>query len=344
MIERFRKAWANRRRNPFTDQDLAVDKNENGLVIPTSAPYFIQLVEVPRKDVPSTVSVYNVTDSVYMTEVTGSPGQNEFRVDYPEPDGEGTGLVEFSSLDAGKTVNVSYKATGSAVVTEFLDTLISHPLNEAAGDMYYHDGDDVARLPDAVNHSTKKLKSTVLSPVDTGSTDTEKDKAVSNALAKGWEDHKNVAHVELKRIIGERVKIYNSASRQTSSYTMTKLKEVRVNENTKGKLTVLWSLAPEYEGKGVASQLYVNGTPVGTEKQTSSLEGIQASEVLDRDLVDGDLIQIYGRIINGPNTCFVWNMELDYSWAISKLMGEELVSHLETTSTRQISTTNQDPA
>ncbi|MDH7513558.1 MAG: hypothetical protein QHH14_11490 [Clostridiales bacterium] len=124
MANRFFQSWANRRRNPFTDQENPVEKRETGLIIPTSAPYLVQLLEVPLKELPSSVTVYNVTDSQYMTEVTTSPAQGQFRVDYPEPGGEGTGLIEFNSADAGKVINISYKGTGSPVITEFLDAIV----------------------------------------------------------------------------------------------------------------------------------------------------------------------------------------------------------------------------
>lgn len=125
MSNRFFQNWTNRRKNPFTDQENPVEKQETGLTIPTSSPYLVQLVEVPFKESPSSVTVYNVTDSQYMTEVTIPPAQGQFRVDYPEPDGEGTGLIEFNSADAGKIINVSYKGTGSPVITEFLDAIIA---------------------------------------------------------------------------------------------------------------------------------------------------------------------------------------------------------------------------
>ncbi len=124
MANRFFQSWANRRRNPFTDQENPVEKQETGLIIPTSAPYLVQLLEVPLKEMPSSVTIYNVTDSQYMTEVATFPAQGQFRVDYPEPGGEGTGLVEFNSADAGKVINIGYKGTGSPIVTEFLDAII----------------------------------------------------------------------------------------------------------------------------------------------------------------------------------------------------------------------------
>lgn len=124
MANRFFESWANRRRNPFSDTENPVEKQEAGLTIPTSAPYLVQLLEVPLKEMPSSVTIYNVTDSQYMNEVTTSPAQGQFRVDYPEPDGEGTGLIEFNAADAGKIINISYKGTGSPIITEFLDAIV----------------------------------------------------------------------------------------------------------------------------------------------------------------------------------------------------------------------------
>jgi len=343
FISRFRQAWANRRRNPFTDQELSVDKAENGLIIPSAAPYAVQLVELPRKDTPSTVTVYNVTNSVWMTETASSPGQNEFRVDYPEPDGEGTGLVEFSSLDAGKEVNVTYKATGSPIVTEFIDTLMSHPLNEAAGDMYYHDGSDVARLPNALNTTTKKIKADVLSPVDTESTDETKDKVISNALAKGWEEVRTAVRAVVERVIGTKVHIDNLTERSTASLTMVKVKEIKVNEATPGTLTVEWGMYSGTEGQTVESQLYINGTAVGSVFSTNSVEGINCAVEVVRDFMVDDLIQIYAQRV-GSASCYVKEMSLRYSWAINQIFDYELATPLLTLDTTAFSTTNQDPA
>ena len=125
--ERFKEGYANHRWNPFTDADMAIDKTEDDLYIPGSTPFVLQLLEVPRKNTPSSVAIYNYNDGIYMTEVDTSPTQGQFRVDYPAPDGEGTGLIEFNSNDNGKRIRVEYKATGSPIVSEFLDSKISWP-------------------------------------------------------------------------------------------------------------------------------------------------------------------------------------------------------------------------
>ena len=126
-IERFKEGYSNHRWNPFDDADMAVDKTEDDLYVPGSTPFVLQLLEVPRKNTPSSVAIYNYDDGAYMTEVETSPTQGQFRVDYPAPDGEGTGLIEFNSNDNGKRIRVAYKATGSPIVSEFLDSKVSWP-------------------------------------------------------------------------------------------------------------------------------------------------------------------------------------------------------------------------
>lgn len=198
-VERFKDSYQNWRYNPFTDTDMATDAEEDGLIIPGGAPFIIQLLEVPRKNDPTSVIVrcYGVDTTVDETsaagqkvlkvaatagfaqddtiiinrggareeekivdtiqagisltvtvnlanehtagqadivekyipfaEAGGAPAQSQFRVDYPPDDGEGTGLIEFNTNDANKEVRVNYKATGSPMTSELLDTKVSYP-------------------------------------------------------------------------------------------------------------------------------------------------------------------------------------------------------------------------
>jgi hypothetical protein len=128
-IEKFKAGGVNHRWHPFTEADMSIDKTEDHIPIPSSAPYLLQLLEVPRKDDPSSVVVYNYSDGITMTEVAHAvaPTQGEYAVDYPSPDGAGTGLVRFHSNDSGKDIRVTYKATGSPAVSEFLDAKVSWP-------------------------------------------------------------------------------------------------------------------------------------------------------------------------------------------------------------------------
>lgn len=131
-IERFKEAYKNWRYNPFTPADMAVDKEEDHLFIPGSAPFHIQLLELARKDDPTSVTVYCYDDVAYFTEVATAPAQGQFRVDYPPEDGEGTGQIEFNQNDTGKEVKIEYKATGSPALAEFLDTKVSYPAGTPA--------------------------------------------------------------------------------------------------------------------------------------------------------------------------------------------------------------------
>ena len=126
-LERFKEQYQNWRYDPFSDTSLAVDKQEDHLYIPASSPYQIQLLELPRKNTPSTVTVYCYDTSTYFTEVATPPAQSQFRVDYPPTDGKGTGLIQFSQNDANKQVKINYKATGSPILEEFLNTKLSWP-------------------------------------------------------------------------------------------------------------------------------------------------------------------------------------------------------------------------
>lgn len=131
-IERFKESYKNWRYNPFTGADMAVDKEEDNLFIPSGSPFLIQLLEQPRKNTPTSVTVYCYDDIASFTEVVTSPSQGEFRVDYPPEDGEGTGLIEFNQNDADKQVKINYKATGSPALAEYLDTKVSYPAGSPA--------------------------------------------------------------------------------------------------------------------------------------------------------------------------------------------------------------------
>lgn len=72
-IERFKDSYQNWRYNPFTAADMAVNAEEDGLLIPAGAPFIIQLVEQPRYNDPSSVSVrcYGVDTTVDETSAAG---------------------------------------------------------------------------------------------------------------------------------------------------------------------------------------------------------------------------------------------------------------------------------
>ena len=74
----------------------------------------------------------DVEKYIAFTETAGAPAQSQFRVDYPPDDGEGTGLVEFNQNDADKEVRIKYKATGSPILEEYLDTKLSYPAGNPA--------------------------------------------------------------------------------------------------------------------------------------------------------------------------------------------------------------------
>lgn len=92
-------------------------------IIPTVSPFVVRLNEVPQKKDPSNMKVVYVDETTgaptttVLTEVAATPGAGEFRPDYStNADGDedwNTGLIEFSSADAGKSIQVSYTGMGT---------------------------------------------------------------------------------------------------------------------------------------------------------------------------------------------------------------------------------------
>jgi hypothetical protein len=110
--------YRNFTRNPFTAQNNSVTVYER-CQIPASAPYYIDLKELPEYNSTTTTKVYFISDNSQLTEVFANPSASEFWVDYP-PDSnvasienrEGTGRILFNSADAGKYIIVQYDSIG----------------------------------------------------------------------------------------------------------------------------------------------------------------------------------------------------------------------------------------
>lgn len=79
-LERFKDSYVNHRWNPFTDTDMAVDAEEDGLIIPSGSPFIIQLLEQPRYNDPTQVAVRCYGVDTFVDETSGS-GQPVLKVD-----------------------------------------------------------------------------------------------------------------------------------------------------------------------------------------------------------------------------------------------------------------------
>ena len=114
----------NYRLNPFTGAMNAVLISNEEHIIPSVSPYWVRLNEVPLKESPSSMKVYLFTGSsfVQMSEVAAQPASGQFWPDYsaaPGGDTEwNTGLLLFSSAQAGMKIRVNYKGTGMPVAAE----------------------------------------------------------------------------------------------------------------------------------------------------------------------------------------------------------------------------------
>lgn len=109
--------------DPFTNVSTAINIKERR-IIPSKSPYIIRLTEVPVKAEPSTMSVRAITTiaaspsyGATFTEVAASPSANQFRPDYStganQDESWNSGLVEFSSSNAGAVVEITYQGSGT---------------------------------------------------------------------------------------------------------------------------------------------------------------------------------------------------------------------------------------
>lgn len=116
----------NYRLNPFNDTLNTVTITNETHIVPSSSPYTIQLCEAPKKDAPSTITL-RIAGTVAQ-EVAAYPAAGQFWPDYSTNadgnEGWNTGTILFNSADAGKTVTVTYKATGSIVWADTVNTYI----------------------------------------------------------------------------------------------------------------------------------------------------------------------------------------------------------------------------
>lgn len=92
--------------------------------------YLIRLHEAPQFDNPSSMTI--MEDTIEYEEVprgTG-PATEQYRVDYDADTFFGTGIIEFNSVDVGKTVKVSYQGLGTVVKNRYqLNQLTVIPTN-----------------------------------------------------------------------------------------------------------------------------------------------------------------------------------------------------------------------
>jgi len=129
--------------DPFLEVSNAVSITDEDKVVPSSSPFYIDLEEVPLKEIPSTITAYDVTDGVTLTEVTSTPGSNEFQVDWKYL----TGKVRFNSAQSGNTIRFNYKGTGHSVAATFLNVLANWiGAGYTLTDAHDHDGQNSKKV------------------------------------------------------------------------------------------------------------------------------------------------------------------------------------------------------
>lgn len=110
-----------------TGTDIYVSKTDFGVIvsgeshtIPFAAPYVVSLTHVPQLGNPSLVFVPG------FTEVTGTPGVNQFQINYS---GTGAGNGLFSAFNAGNPITVTYTTAGDVTQAEWFNSLQTSVVN-----------------------------------------------------------------------------------------------------------------------------------------------------------------------------------------------------------------------
>jgi len=133
----------------------------------------------------------------------------------------------------------------------------------------------------------------------------------------------------------------NDTEREFDNASYTKIKEIKMDEPT-GLMTVEWEY--RISGTGTAyTKVYVNGSPVSSERSTSSESYQQETHTLVANLALNDLVQIYAYNTGAPTTVLVRNMRMQYDRAITMLGECVLASGLTLTTQNHFLMTNQDP-
>ncbi len=113
----------NHRLNPFTAANTHAVITDEVHAIPASGTYWARLFEAPDSTYVHATSgsplyIRTVGGTVF-SEVSSSPGLNEFRVDYTYK----TGWIEFNSGNADDIILCCYRGTGSVVTAELVNAL-----------------------------------------------------------------------------------------------------------------------------------------------------------------------------------------------------------------------------
>jgi hypothetical protein len=140
------------------------------------------------------------------------------------------------------------------------------------------------------------------------------------------------------------VRTANDTEKSTTATTPTKRKEIKFNEWVQ-KIDVYFELKSSDGIHYAYARIYVNGNPVGTQRETNS-STYQGYDEEIGPLNQNDLLQIYVWQEAGGTGAYVRNMRLCYSYGITHFGWKRLANPMFFSEDAQvlINVTVQDPA
>lgn len=154
--------------------------------------------------------------------------------------------------------------------------------------------------------------------------------------------HHTPAAITTGRTPSDTLRNSNDTERTTGSTSYVKVKEILLNADLDAVRVNFDLKSGGTGGYDVKGRVYKNGSPIGTERTTTSNSYTTYPEDFT-GFVSGDLIQIYACTPGGERDPYVQNFRLCYDHAVVGMEGHTLQAALATDTDPTISTTNQDP-
>ena len=168
--------------DPFLETWALLDIADESHIVPANTPYYIDCEEVPNEDSPSSVSIYDVTDAASLSEISTTPSDGEYQVDYEYK----TGKIRFNAAQAGHTVQVTYKGTGHSIAASIINTLqdwIGKDYTKA--DNHHHDGSNSKTVVNVSGNAATATAATTATTVSDAAISQAKLKTTTSEVSAG---------------------------------------------------------------------------------------------------------------------------------------------------------------
>jgi len=107
--------------DPFSEVFSPASIDDEQKTIPAASPFYVRTKEVVKQDSPSSIEIWTGAGKTgtEFTEVSGTPGANQFQVDYKFQ----SGYIRFNEANANLLIYISYKGLGDVIQAVHMNTV-----------------------------------------------------------------------------------------------------------------------------------------------------------------------------------------------------------------------------